>query len=127
MKKWLTSLFLLLALAGGVLAGTPMHSGNTNSRMSCCKKMKGAEQTPHMKMVNLCCVLNCTDPAPSPTGPSFNFSPANITVSDSIIKQIASLLMTTEKPVSTTAVSFERANLPRKIPPKYLRHHSFLI
>jgi hypothetical protein len=46
MKKRLTSVFLLLALAGGVLAGMPMHSGNMNSRMmSCCKKAKSKERT----------------------------------------------------------------------------------
>jgi len=41
MKKWLTSLLLILALASGVLAGMPLHSGNENSQMmDCCKKSK---------------------------------------------------------------------------------------
>jgi hypothetical protein len=71
--------------------------------------------------------LNCTDPAPVPSGSSFNYSPSNIIVSDSIIKQIALLLYTTERSISTTAVSLEREILPRKIPPKYIEHHSFLI
>jgi hypothetical protein len=127
MKKWLTSAFLILALAGGVLAGMPLHSGNANSQMKCCKRVKSARQTPAMKMVRLCCVMNCSDTAPTPSGSTFNFSTSARIISDSIIKQIASLLIKKEKPVSTAHFSLEREISPRKIPPKFIQHHSILI
>jgi hypothetical protein len=127
MKKWLTSAFLILALAGGVLAGMPLHSGNATSKMKCCKKMKSAKQTPQMKMVRLCCVMNCSDTAPIPSGSTFNFSPSAKIISDSIIKQIASFLIK-QKPIPTGAAAREqREILPRKISPKFIQHHSILI
>jgi hypothetical protein len=125
MKKWLTSLFLVLALAGGVLAGTPLHSGNSRM-MICCKKAKDKEQTSEASIARLCCALNCTNSMPGPSGVSFNFSPSSVIISDSIVKQIA-LLLEKEKSVSTVFISFERGSLPQKSPPKYIQHHSFLI
>jgi hypothetical protein len=130
MKKWLTSLFLILALSGGVLAGMPLHAGNTNSQMmKCCKKAKSKDQTPAARAARLCCVLNCTDPAPTSQGASFNFSPAGFTISDSIAKQIASLLLIRLKPDSTIPDDRETTLPPssRKFPPKYIQHHSILI
>jgi hypothetical protein len=130
MKNWLTSLFLLFSLAGGVFAGMPLHSGNANSQMKCCKKMKSAEQQqmPQMNMVRLCCVMNCSDTAPTnSSGASFNFSPSAIIISDSILKQIAALFPIKEEPISAAQFSHEREILPRRIPPKYVQHHSFLI
>jgi len=125
MKKWLTSLFLLFALASGVLAGTPLHSGDMKM-MKCCKKAKSKEQTPQANATRLCCALNCTNTVPAPSGVSSNFSPSGITVSDSIARQIA-LFLRTEKPVQTVFVSQEPESLPQKSPPKYIQHHSFLI
>jgi hypothetical protein len=125
MKKWLTSLFLLFALANGVLAGTPLHSGDMKM-MKCCKKAKSKEQNPQANATRLCCALNCTNTVPAPSGVSFNFSPSGIIVSDSIAKQLASLLLKKEKP-ATVFMLFERESLSQKSPPKYIQHHSFLI
>lgn len=128
MKKWLTSLFLIMALVGGVLAGMPLHSENENSQMmDCCKKAKSKEQTKEANMARLCCAVNCSDSAPTPSGTSFNFSPSTILITDSLIKQIALLLFVKEKPKATVTISFERIPLPQKFQPKYLQHHSFLI
>ncbi len=128
MKKWLTSLLLILALASGVLAGMPLHTGNMNSRMmDCCKKAKSKEQTKEANIARLCCAVNCSDSAPTPSGTSFNFSPSTIIISDSIVKQIAWLLLIKEKPTTTVAFSFERVPLAQKFQPKYIQHHSFLI
>jgi hypothetical protein len=127
MKKWLTSLFLLLALGGGVLAGTPLHSGKAGNQMKCCKKVREAKQFPQMKMVRLCCAINCSDTAPTPSGASFNFSPSAVIVTDSILKQIAALLAVEQKSAQTAVFSRQSDNLPRKIPPKYIQHHSILI
>jgi hypothetical protein len=128
MKKWLTSFFLLLALASGVIAGAPLHSGNMNSQtMKCCKKMKNNGQVPASSLARLHCAINCTDSSPSPGGSSTNFSPSGIKISDSISKQIALLLSAKQKSLPTSAVKFECPILPRKIPPKYIQHHSILI
>lgn len=128
MKKWLTSLFLIVALASGVLAGMPFHTGNESSQMmDCCKKAKSKEQSKEANIARLCCAVNCSDSAPTPSGTAFNFSPSAIIISDSIIKQIASLLRLKAKSNPTVAFSFERVPLPQNFQPKYLQHHSFLI
>jgi hypothetical protein len=128
MKKWLTSFFLFVALAGGVLAGTPLHSGKMSSEMmDCCDKAKGLEKTPEAEMARLCCAINCSDSAPTSPASSSNFSPSSIIISDSIIKQIALLLATQSKPTSCVTSLLERERVPRKIPPKYIQHHSILI
>jgi hypothetical protein len=127
MKKWLTSLFLLFALASGVLAGTPVFSGsaeNGMSAMECCKKKKMDAKT--VSAAQLCCAVNCNSPAPSSPGAPVNFSPSIILISDSILKQIASLLGR-EKPVQPVSYAFERETFPQKHQPKYIQHHSFLI
>jgi hypothetical protein len=127
MKKWLTSVFLLFSLAGGVLAGMPLHAGNTNSQMKCCKKAKSKEQTPEVKAARLCCALNCTESAPTSGGASFNFSPAAFIISETIINQIVSLLLIKQKSDSTAAISYNFEIPPRRFPPKYIQHHSILI
>lgn len=129
MKKWLTSAFLLFALASGVLAGTPVFSGNSEngmSAMACCKKKPKDCDAKTVSAAQLCCAVNCNNSAPTAPGASVNFSPSSIIVSDSILKQIA-LLLGREKPVQTLSFSFERKILPQKYQPKYIQHHSFLI
>lgn len=80
MVKWLTSLALVLALAGGVLAGTPIHSGEHHCPMGgdddCCAKAQSQDKTPEAYVARLCCSLNCTEQgATAPTGAT-NISPA---------------------------------------------------
>ncbi|MCY7375619.1 MAG: hypothetical protein LH472_06565, partial [Pyrinomonadaceae bacterium] len=58
MIKWLTSLFLLFALASGVLAGTPVFSGNAEnalSAMECCKKKTKDCDAETVSAAQLCC------------------------------------------------------------------------
>lgn len=127
MKKWLTSLFLLFALAGGTLAGTPLFAGNAEggmSAMECCKKKKMDMKT--VSAAQLCCAINCNSPAPTSPGASFNFSPSAINISDSILRQIAALFGK-ERPKRQVSFSFEREVFSQKFQPKYIQHHSFLI
>lgn len=127
MKRWLTSLVLLFALAAGALAGGAPFSGNAQNGMSameCCKKKKMGAKT--VSAAQLCCTVNCPSPAPTSPGASVNFSPVAVIISDSILKQIA-LLFANEKPVRTISFAVERETLPQKFQPKYIRHHSFLI
>ncbi len=127
MKKWLTSLFLLFALASGVLAGTPVFSGNAENGMSamkCCKKK--SHEVKSVSAAQLCCAVNCSSPAPTAPGASFNFSPLAVIISDSILKQIESLLGQ-QKPALNVSFSFERVIFSQKFQPKYIQNHSFLI
>jgi hypothetical protein len=129
MKNWLTSLFLLFALASGVSAGTPAFTSNAENGMSameCCKKKTKDCDAESVSAAQLCCAINCGNPAPTAPGASVNFSPSAIIISDSILKQIA-LLFAQKKPVQTVFHSFERKTLPQKFQPKYIQNHSFLI
>lgn len=129
MKNWLTSLFLLFALASGVLAGTPVFSGsaeNGMSAMECCKKKAQDCDAKSVRAAQLCCAVNCNNPMPTSPGASLNFSPSSVIISDSILKQIASLLKK-EKTIQTISFSFERKTSFQKNQPKYIQHHSFLI
>ncbi|MDQ3129572.1 MAG: hypothetical protein M3Q99_02265 [Acidobacteriota bacterium] len=129
MKKWLTSLFLFFSLASGALAGTPAFSGNAENGMSameCCKKKTKDCGAKSVSAAQLCCAVNCNNPAPTAPGASFNFSPSSVVISDSILKQIA-LLFAQEKPVQTDFHPFERKTLPQNFQPKYIQNHSFLI
>ncbi len=125
MKKQLTSLFLFFALAGGVFAGMSFHSEKMGM-MKCCDKAKSKDKTPEVKAAQLCCALKCNDSAPTSSSSSFNFSPSAIIISDSILKQIASLLKK-EKVIRTVSFPFERETFSPKHQPKYIEHHSFLI
>lgn len=129
MKKWLTTLFLILAMAGSALTGMPLHSGNTNSRMmKCCQKAKSKEKSKEASLARLCCAVNCGDSTPTPSGTSFNFSPSFSNINDSLIKRITLLvLFIKEKPKSTEAILFKRIPLAQKFQLKYLQHHSLLI
>jgi len=129
MKKWLTSLILFFSLASGALAGTPAFSGNAENGMSameCCKKKTKDCDAKTVSAAQLCCAVNCSNPAPTAPGASLNFAPSSVVISDSILKQIA-LLFAQEKPVQKIFYSFERKTLPQKFQPKYIQNHSFLI
>lgn len=129
MRNWLTSIFLLFALVNGVLAGAMPFAGSAEdgmSAMACCKKKIKHCGAKTVSAAQLCCAVNCGNPAPTAPGASFNFSPSSVVISDSILKQIA-LLLADEKPVQAVSFSFERKILPQKYQPKYIQNHSFLI
>jgi hypothetical protein len=75
MRTRLTSLVLLLIVAGGALAGTPLHSseqscsmGGAMGEMDCCKAALMKAQTAESASARLCCALNCSKEGTSPTG-----------------------------------------------------------
>lgn len=65
MKTRLASLFLLLVLAGGTVAGVPMHFGEAECSMDgmmdmdCCEAALMQESSPEVAYAKLCCALNC--------------------------------------------------------------------
>src|SRR5436309_12124257 len=74
MRTRLTSLVLLLIVAGGAFAGTPLHSGEqwcsmggAMGEMDCCKAALSRRNTPQVASARLCCSLNC-----SQTGTTFS-------------------------------------------------------
>jgi hypothetical protein len=127
MKKSLTSLSLIFALAGGVLAGMPLHSGNMNSQMmDCCDKAKSKEQSPAADAARLCCAVNCSSPTPTSSPGSFNFTPSNIEISKSIADQISALFVS-EKSEPAASIGYSPDIRPRIFQPKYIQNNSFLI
>ncbi len=125
MKKWLTSVFLLFGLAGGVFAGMPVHSEKMGM-MKCCDKAKSKDKSTEASIARLCCTLNCSDSAPTSSGLSMNFSPSSVTIEDSIAAQIADLFKI-ERVKPTILPHIELAAIKRSFQPKYIQHHSFLI
>ena len=66
MKKRLTSLMLLLVLAGGALAGVPLHFGEqpcsmdeAMASMDCCEAALMQSEAPDVAAAKLCFALNC--------------------------------------------------------------------
>jgi len=80
MTKWLTSLILIIALAGSALAGFPLHSGEQGCSMmgdiSCCATAHESEATPAVSTARLCCALNCPQSGTSGTTITLRFSPS---------------------------------------------------
>lgn len=67
MRARITSLVVLLILAGGAVSGVPLHSSEQEcsmpemAGMDCCKKAAQAESlTPEVSTARLCCALNCS-------------------------------------------------------------------
>jgi hypothetical protein len=103
--KRLTLLIVILSLAVGVLAGTPLHDPN-DGMMECCIRAKSKDKSPKAEAARLCCAINCSTTTPTSSGASFNAAPANFTIIDS---------------------AYSREVLARTFQPSYIQHHAFLI
>ena len=125
MVKRFTMLFLVLAIATGVVSGTPLHSPN-DKMMKCCDKAKSKDGSPAANAADLCCAVNCSESVPTPSNASFNFSPSNAQISKSIAEQIAALFPYA-KAESSVSPKYLRETLTRTFQPKYLQHNSFRI
>lgn len=125
MATRLTLLFLILSLASGVLAGTPLHDPN-EGMMECCKRSKSMEQSNTAEVSRLCCAMNCSTPTPTPSQGSFNPAPTNFTITASIADQIAALFAR-RNAAPVVSIAYSREILPRTFQPSYIQHHSFLI
>jgi hypothetical protein len=126
--KWLTSFFLFLAVTAGIAASMPLREENSSMEMmDCCDKAKSNSDAPEASIARLCCAIHCSNSAPTAPGLSLSFSPSAVSISDSILKQIAGLLKREKTPDSAGLFLKERTIHPPKFPPKYLQHHSFLI
>jgi hypothetical protein len=127
MFKWLSSIFLLLSLMSGAMAGAHLTVGRMESgmqMMKCCKAVKEADKTPDTKTAQLCCLINCPNPnAPAPSSIQLNFSPTLVVAA---IYLAAFLLKQPHQ--GQASVSFAAQQIsPRKLPPKYILFQSLLI
>jgi hypothetical protein len=73
MRLRLTSLVLLLVLAGSAFAGVPLHSGESECSMSqamdgmdCCKAALMGRESPEATAARLCCAINCSHEGSTP-------------------------------------------------------------
>src|ERR1044071_4247010 len=75
MVSRIASLFLVLAVAGNLMAGTPVHSDGTETgMMECCKKALEHDASPRVSAARLCCALNCNEPGSTSSNTSQSFS-----------------------------------------------------
>src|SRR5437660_11158821 len=88
MRTRLTSLVLLLIVAGGAFAGTPLHSseqscsmGGGMGEMDCCKAALMKAQTAESASARLCCALNCSRDGTSPSNSVRPFPRLQLSVS----------------------------------------------
>ncbi|HSP63165.1 MAG TPA: hypothetical protein VLQ90_09305 [Pyrinomonadaceae bacterium] len=73
MRTRLTSLLLLLVLAGSAFAGVPLHSGESECSMGqpmdgmdCCKAALLGSESPEATAARLCCAINCSHEGSTP-------------------------------------------------------------
>ena len=125
MAKRLTMLLVILSLASGVLAGTPLHDPS-EGMMECCKRSKSLEQSKSAEVSRLCCAMNCSTSAPTPSPGSFNPAPANFAIIISIADQIEALFAK-KRAVQAVPMAYSLDIFPRTFQPSYIQHHSFLI
>jgi hypothetical protein len=128
MKRWLTSLFFLIALISSVPAGTPFSGGSMNNNvcpMKCCKKRSAQSTKPKSNDVAICRTLNCSTPSPfnSNSSSQTNFAP-NLVLFETL--SIFEKLFETKSDQKVQPLFKENAKL-NKSQPKYIQHQSFLI
>lgn len=118
-------LIVLLSLAGGVLAGTPLHAGS-NRMGDCCIKAKSKENSREAEMARECCATNCNTSAPTSSIALFNFAPADYTVYRSMAEQIAALFPRI-KAATVRSFGNSRDRVTLTLQPRYIQYNSFLI
>ncbi len=129
MRTRLTSLVLLLVLAGSAFAGVPLHSGESECKtgqamdgMDCCKAALMEGESPEGNAARLCCAINCSHEGSTPPS-SLRVSPqSQPAVSDyhpGTPARPASLLL---------AARINRSHgPPTDSHPAYIRHLALLI
>lgn len=129
MRTRLTSLVLLLVLAGSASAGVPLRSGESEcsmgqamAGMACCQAALMGGESPEATTARLCCAINCShegstppsglrvSPQPQPAGSDYQPGTAALP---------ASLLL--------TARTNRSHGPPTDSHPAYIRHLALLI
>jgi hypothetical protein len=128
MAKWLTSLFLLVALGVSAAAGMPLHSGEHECHMpgmtdgmDCCAKAHAQQNTPEVTAARLCCAINCTSPGTAQTGTRLRLSPLAVNTPCIATFQTPPVTLSL-----TLRYSLSTAH-PQHSPPAYIQHLALLI
>ena len=125
MRKWFTSLVLVIALGGGLVGvSAPQGEGECPiaNMPDCCKKAQSAGNTAEVSMARLCCNLNCSEPGSGGSSNSSTFS-----------SQQGSVLTVAVVPNTTPihpiqfSLRYSRANTLHDANPKYIQHLALLI
>ncbi|MEO7539699.1 MAG: hypothetical protein ABIV21_06710 [Pyrinomonadaceae bacterium] len=124
MTKWPTTFILLIAFAGGVFAGLPLHP--PTMPMKCCDKARSRDKTRAASLARLRCAMDCSETTPVSSGLSFNFAPSSVAIEASIASQIADLFRV-QRSAPTDAPSYRSPAASRSFQPRYIQYHSFLI
>ncbi len=129
MRTRLTSLLLLLVLAGSAFAGVPMHSGESEcsmgqamAGMDCCKAALMGGKSPEATAARLCCAINCSHEGSTPPS-SLRVSPQSQPAVSDYQLAIPSLPV----PTLLTALINRSHGPPTDSHPAYIRHLALLI
>ena len=125
MVRRLIFVIVLVALAGGVVSGTPLRAPQ-GKMMKCCDKAKNKNKTAMSKAAGLCCAVVCSDATPTSSSSSTNFAPSSFTIIRSISDQFAAFFAD-ENVATMDATRYSREVLLRSFQPKFIQHNSFLI
>lgn len=128
MARRLISLFFLLILTGGALAGTPLNANGTPKEtcpMKCCKRTSANSNPQKADAAKLCFTVNCSTSAPTSTSPAqqMNFAPLLFVLKNLPIFQFLFAPQPKEKTVSL----FTERTLLKTFQPKYIQNLSLLI
>lgn len=128
MKRWLTSLFFLIALVASIPAGTPFMDNGMEKNvcpMKCCRKDSAKSTKAEKSDVAICKTVNCSTPTPTNSGSSaqVNFVP-NVFVSENV--SLFDVLFGAKNAEQITRFSFV-SPIPNSLNAKYIQFQSFLI
>jgi hypothetical protein len=129
MAKWLTSLALIVALAGGVLAGMPLHSegqecamSGMDGHMDCCAKARKRAATPEVTAARLCCAFNCPSSGTTPPSGSIQrVSPLSVIAEHPATVQSSLIIPILRPPLDAAHAHLQNSQ------PTYIRHLALLI
>ena len=128
MRTRLTSLVLLLIVAGGAFAGTPLHSSEQScsmngamGEMDCCKAALLKAQTSESASAQLCCALNCSKDGTSPSN--------SVRPSPQLQRSVSAYPVSAQQLFATVFSSHVDTSHRRSLysNPAYIRHLSLLI
>ena len=123
MTKWLTSIFLLLALSGGIFAGVPFKSGEQECSMECCHKALSHESSPEVTAANLCCAVFCIQSGSTSAAVKMpQFTPVVVAV-----LYLATLKMPLVTVAKRQPQKFASKVLIKDSKPIFILHHALLI
>jgi hypothetical protein len=122
MAKWLTVFILVATLSANALAGFAMHPAESGCSMpDCCEKARAQEHTPEQMAAQMCCALNCPQPAPTGQAGGFNFAPL-------IVTSLHPASLTQPAVVPSSDLCFHSTPLRSSDShPAYIRHLALLI